>query len=91
MKWEAHSEALIKRYEESNTPYFINFTAAWCLTCQVNKKTTFSNTEVHQLFEDTFSIELISHTSGPDIVGNLADRGLDTLTEKVYVMKRKPG
>jgi thiopurine S-methyltransferase len=47
--------------------------------------------EVHQLFEDTFSIELISHTSGPDIVGNLADRGLDTLTEKVYVMKRKPG
>ena len=46
--------------------------------------------EVRQLFEEKFSIQRIGYSSGPDIVGNLADRGLDTLTEKVYVMKRKP-
>ena len=45
--------------------------------------------EVRQLFEGKFTIERIAHSSGPDIVGNLADRGLDTLTEKVYVLKRK--
>ena len=44
--------------------------------------------EVHLLFKDTFSIERIGHSSGPDIVGNLSSRGLDTLTEKVYLMKR---
>jgi thiopurine S-methyltransferase len=46
-------------------------------------------TEVRQLFEEKFSVELIAESSGPDIVGNLANRGLDTLTEKVYVLKRK--
>jgi len=27
-------------------PVFVNFTAAWCVTCQLNKKTTLSNPEV---------------------------------------------
>ncbi|MFM2049831.1 MAG: hypothetical protein RL682_322, partial [Pseudomonadota bacterium] len=26
------------------------FTAAWCITCQVNKKTTFANPDVQQRF-----------------------------------------
>jgi thiol:disulfide interchange protein DsbD len=27
-------------------PVFVDFTAAWCITCQYNKKTTLSNSEV---------------------------------------------
>jgi thiol:disulfide interchange protein DsbD len=27
-------------------PVFVDFTAAWCVTCQVNKKTTLTNPEV---------------------------------------------
>jgi thiol:disulfide interchange protein DsbD len=27
-------------------PVFVDFTAAWCITCQYNKKTTLSNAEV---------------------------------------------
>ena len=27
-------------------PVFVDFTAAWCVTCQVNKKTTLSNAQV---------------------------------------------
>ena len=44
--------------------------------------------EVRRLFEKKFSINIITHSSGPDIVGNLADRGLDTLNEKIYFMER---
>ena len=29
---------------------FIDFTAAWCLTCQVNKKTTLNNKAVQDAF-----------------------------------------
>jgi thiol:disulfide interchange protein DsbD len=29
-----------------NRPVFVDFTAAWCVTCQINKKTTLTNTEV---------------------------------------------
>jgi thiol:disulfide interchange protein DsbD len=29
-----------------NRPVFVDFTAAWCVTCQINKKSTLSSTEV---------------------------------------------
>jgi len=32
-------------------PVFVDFTAAWCVTCQINKKTTLSNAEVLQDFK----------------------------------------
>ena len=32
-------------------PVFVDFTAAWCVTCQYNKKTTLANEEVWGAFE----------------------------------------
>jgi thiopurine S-methyltransferase len=46
--------------------------------------------EVRNLFSPSFGIEIISTSSGPDIVGNLKQRGLDTLEEKVYRLTRIP-
>ncbi len=45
--------------------------------------------EVRSLFESNFQVERITQSSGPDIVGNLSERGLDTLTEKIYVITRR--
>jgi len=47
-----------------------------------------SGEEFEQLFQNDFCINLISESSGPDIVGNLKDRGLDTLTEKIYLLRK---
>jgi len=47
--------------------------------------------EVFDLFGPQFVVELISASFGPEIVGNLRERGLDTLTEKVYVLRKKCG
>jgi len=44
--------------------------------------------EVRRLFAADFAIDIITQSSGPDIVGNLADRGLDSLNEKVYRLRR---
>ncbi|NKB76762.1 MAG: thiopurine S-methyltransferase [Gammaproteobacteria bacterium] len=45
--------------------------------------------EVRTLFSNSFKIDRVDHSSGPDIVGNLSERGLDTLTEKIYVMTKE--
>ena len=45
--------------------------------------------EVRQLFESAFDVEVVAESSGPDIVGNLRERGLDTLAEKVYHLVRR--
>lgn len=44
--------------------------------------------EVERLFSDAFDIAVISRSSGPDIVGNLTKRGLDTLNETIYLLTR---
>ena len=45
--------------------------------------------EVRTLFGNGFSIEIITQSTGPDIVGNLAARGLDTLNETVYLLTKR--
>lgn len=40
----------------SDSPYFINFTAAWCITCQVNEAIAFTNT-----VEEKFKIKGITY------------------------------
>ena len=44
--------------------------------------------EVREIFNRWFAIDIIAQSSGPDIVGNLAERGLGTLDEKVYRLQR---
>jgi len=46
--WEPYSP---ERYEElmrSDMPVYIDFTAAWCITCIVNKKVVFSSSSVRE-------------------------------------------
>ncbi|MGR3914480.1 MAG: thiopurine S-methyltransferase [Gammaproteobacteria bacterium] len=44
--------------------------------------------EVRALFAGRFCVDILARSSGPDIVGNLAARGLDTLNETVYLLRR---
>jgi thiol:disulfide interchange protein DsbD len=47
--WETYSEARVAEHRAAGRPVFIDFTAAWCLTCKVNERVAFSSSEVHQL------------------------------------------
>jgi len=47
-----------------------------------------SNSEVETLYSTHFDIEKIADSQGPDIVGNLADRGLLDAAESVFVLTR---
>jgi len=43
---------------------------------------------VHELLGDHFDIVELAHYGGPERLGNLADSGLETLDERVYVLTR---
>jgi len=48
--WQTWSEAGVQAALQQGQPVFVDFTAAWCITCQVNKKTTLTNSEVEAAF-----------------------------------------
>jgi len=50
--WEPWSADAVKGYLAEGRPVFIDFTASWCLSCQVNERVALTRPEVMQAFRD---------------------------------------
>jgi thiol:disulfide interchange protein DsbD len=48
--WQPYSEQLISDARSAGRPVFIDFTAAWCLSCQVNERLVLKSPEVQSEF-----------------------------------------
>ncbi|MBK7718028.1 MAG: thioredoxin family protein [Simplicispira sp.] len=44
--WQPWSTQRVAELTQSGQPVFVDFTAAWCVTCQYNKRTTLADAEV---------------------------------------------
>ncbi|MFT5208594.1 MAG: thiol:disulfide interchange protein/DsbC/DsbD-like thiol-disulfide interchange protein [Flavobacterium sp.] len=49
-EWEAYSEKLLTQYRREG-PVFVDFDAAWCITCKVNAAVAIDTPEVKSVFE----------------------------------------
>jgi thiol:disulfide interchange protein DsbD len=49
--WEAWSPQMMERAHQEGQPVFVDFTAAWCVTCQYNKRMTLSDEALLKEFE----------------------------------------
>jgi thiol:disulfide interchange protein DsbD len=76
--WEPWSAEAVSRYQAEGRPVFVDFTASWCLSCQVNERVALQQPQVQQAFKDA-NVALLK-----------ADwtRGDDAITQALTAMGR---
>ena len=50
--WEPWSAEAVSRYQAQGRPVFVDFTASWCLSCQVNERVALNQPAVQKAFSD---------------------------------------
>jgi thiol:disulfide interchange protein DsbD len=50
-EWEPWSQAAVDKYLAEGRPVFVDFTASWCLSCQVNERVALRTPEVEAAFK----------------------------------------
>lgn len=89
-KWESYSPAYIASLKQQQKDYFLDFTAAWCLTCQVNDKLVLQNKKVVEKFKKANIILIKADWTkyDPQITDALAKYGRNSIPLYVWYSAR---
>lgn len=66
--WNAYSEAAVAEALAAGKPVFVDFTAAWCLTCQVNKAVVLHKDSMQQFFREKGVVLFVADWTNRDPV-----------------------
>jgi thiol:disulfide interchange protein DsbD len=77
LQWQPFSDAALAAAQSQGKPVFVDFTAAWCLSCQVNEKAVLQDKSVEQeLARQHYVLLRADWTSyDPEITGVLSGVG----------------
>jgi thiol:disulfide interchange protein DsbD len=89
-RWQPWSAERVQQLVGTGQPVFVDFTAAWCVTCQYNKKTTLANQQVVAAFDAGRYALLRADWTRRDPAITTALAGLGRSGVPVYVVYR-PG
>ncbi|MEZ5657329.1 MAG: thioredoxin family protein [Burkholderiaceae bacterium] len=79
--WQPWSRAAVQRALDAGHPVFVDFTAAWCVTCQVNKKLVLQSDAVSRAFEAQRVVRMVADWThrDPAITAELASHGRNSV------------
>jgi thiol:disulfide interchange protein len=77
-EWEPWTADAVSRYQAQGRPVFVDFTASWCLSCQVNERVALQQPQVQQAFKDANVVLLKADWT----------RGDDAITQALTAMGR---
>jgi thiol:disulfide interchange protein len=77
LPWQAWSPETVRDLAADGRPVFVDFTAAWCVTCQVNKRVALHNRDVVKSFAEHGVVPLRADWTrqDPRITATLAELG----------------
>ena len=85
-QWQSWSEQKVQTALQQGQTVFVDFTAAWCVTCQVNKQSTLRNAQVLQAFADRNVLLLQADWTRQDPAISKALNALGRSGVPVYVL-----
>jgi thiol:disulfide interchange protein DsbD len=53
LSWEPFTPQLVEAYQAQGKPVFVDFTASWCLSCQVNERVVLNREDVQKRLRDS--------------------------------------
>jgi thiol:disulfide interchange protein DsbD len=86
LKWQPWSAAAVAEHRTAGRPVFVDFTAAWCISCQVNERVALETPAVRRAFADRGVALLKADWTrrDPAITGALAAFGRSGVPLYVY-------
>lgn len=90
-RWQKFSEAKLNELRAAGRPVLVDFTAAWCLTCQVNERVVLDSSRVRERLEalDIALLKADWTSRDPEITRALAGYGRSSVPFYVLYGKDK--
>jgi thiol:disulfide interchange protein DsbD len=89
--WQPFSHARLNELQMAGMPVFVDFTAAWCITCKVNERIALSDPSVRKAFSDAGVATLRADWTrqDPDISRELEANGRAGVPLYLYYFRPK--